>query len=179
MKDNQKFEAKIAELSVSGIKTFTKEEILKDPDLLSLGENRGIPFSFIEGEILTMPEIMKYTVRTYTLRGETRKSLQFLALSNLRDVIEVPVSIFCRVPSLESERAQLFVEENALGKKLAEQMPDIRRADVLCAKKTVTVFKRVPLHQDSWYTDDAGIRHRVPDSEDLPNRRILWCYMFK
>lgn len=179
MKSNEKFDAKVAELKINGIQTFSKEEVLKNPDLMNLGENRGIPFSFMVGEVLTLPETMVYVPHSFTRDGTQRFTLWFLAESQYRGVIEVPIAIFCRVPSLESERELLFTEENALGKSLSEQIKDVRRGDILHDRKTVTVFNRMQLHQDSWYTDDAGVSHRVPDSEDLPNRRTLWCYQFK
>ena len=178
MKSEELFAAKVGELKINGIQILTREEILKDPNIMLLGDNRGIPFDFIEGEQLTFPNNPVYWVHRFRVRKEDYSMLKCLAMSDRRGVIELPAPIFCRIPSLDEERQILF-ENNEVGKKLSEQMPDIRRFDILHDLKKIQVSSRITtLHQDGFYTDEAGVRHRVPDAVDLPNRRPITCYKF-
>lgn len=178
MKSEEMFAAKVNELKNHGVLILTREEILKDPNILYLGENRGIPFDFIEGEVLTLPEKPVYWVHHFQVRKEDYSMLKCLAISDRRGVVELPAPIFCRVPALDEERQILF-ENNEIGKKLCERMPDIQRFDIIHDLKKIKVVERITtLHQDSFQTDDAGIRHRIPDAVDLPNRRSIVCYKF-
>lgn len=179
MKTSEMFSAKINELKVLGIQTLSREQIAKDPNLMNLGTNRGIPFDFIEGEVLAFPEVAVYWVQHVTIRKEGYDILKCLAYSDKRGVIEVPAPSLCRVPSLDEERQILF-ENNDLGKKLSEQgKPDVYRFDIVHDLKKIKVTERITtLHQDGFSIGEDGVRHRIPDSPDLPNRRSITCYKF-
>lgn len=177
MNGSNLYDAKINELKNNGVQILTREDILKNPDIMFLGENRGIPFDFIEGETITLPENPIYWAHKFHIRKEEYVMLKCLADSDKRGVIEIPAPIFCRVPALEEER-QLLFEDNDLGKKLSEQMPDVRRLDIVHECKKIHITQKLTLHQDSFSVDEAGVRHRIPDSPDLPNRRNLTCYKF-
>lgn len=181
MNEKNLFSNAIAALNNEGVETFNWESIKDSPEIQLLGQNRGLPFSFLEGETLTFQPLNEAVFFTTLFKqGEkTYKVLKTLAVSDKRGVIRVPASSFCRLPSLEEERTILFDDTNVFGRALAEAESDYLRLYLCCEAGTVKVLRKLVLHCDRWVRNkETGENERIPDSADAINRKTLNCYQF-
>lgn len=171
-----------------GEKVFNIGELLKLKDqgdaeideLFALGEGKGLPFEFKEGEIVEFPKFEEcdLIVRISKLNGKEYKLLSTIATSNMRGEIEVPISIFRRTPAIEADRKRL-VEGSALTEQLLQNnLSDIARLQIVSSKSLIVsaalrmakvMFKLV-----------SGRTERV-DVESLPEteRKSMLFYQVK
>lgn len=169
-----------ASLKKENVEMFSFSELSTAPELKELGQNRGLPFTFLEGETLTFESLKDAVFFTSTFKsgGNTYHILKTFAVSDKRGLVRVPAAALCRIPSLEEERDLLFAE-NEFGKKLADAEADWLRLVLCCEAGKVKVTKRLMLHQDRWVTNkETNERERVQDSPELLNRKSLVCFQF-
>ena len=176
------YDVELAAMMAGGASLMSYEDLMKDPELLHLGENRGTRFTFVVGEHVEFPDPKTAVFFTTSFTGADKKVykvLKVLAVSSLRGVIKVPAAALCCAPFLEEEKAELY-KDNELGRRLADQQPDYQRLMIVVGH-TVDVFyksKDQEFHTDFWKTD-GDVRTHVEDSKDLPKRKNLTCYKFR
>lgn len=112
--------------------------ISKLDELMSIGQGKGLAFEFITGEIITFDkfEDSVIAVRYSELNGKKYPMLSVVADSSIRGKdLEIPLSIFRRVPALEEDRATL-VKDCPLNEKLMRSsLSDLKRLEELAGKK--------------------------------------------
>jgi len=170
-----------ASLRKENVQILSYQEVMNSPELTELGQSRGLPFMFLEGETLTFQPLDQaiFFVSTFkAANGQKYNILKTLAVSDKRGLVRVPAPALCRIPSLESEQEELFAD-NLLGKQFAEAEADWLRLQLCCELGQIVVKQRILMHQDRWVTNkETNERERIPDSEDLPNRKQLVCFKF-
>lgn len=144
--------------------------------LETIGQNKGLAFSFKDDEVITFPSIEEAAVSVKQWKdksGKTQRNLTGLAHSDLRGQFEVPLAAFRRVP-IEEERAELYNEDNVLGETLAQSnLSDIERYKLLCGKTIrVTVVK---LHSREFEWDSEKKEWKIVEGK-LNN---LTCFRFE
>jgi hypothetical protein len=163
--------------------SFNFAELLANPEAYSdwseVGD-KGVPFSFFNGEIINLPKKNDVRIWGRTTRiGKKHFPMLYTAVhSNRRGWIEVPISIFRRVPSLKEE-IEVLSQDNEIGISLIPQMPDIKRIEILSnivgeRKFTVT---EVPLHKNGFDPDKNKPILDDPKAEEK-DRVSLICYRF-
>jgi hypothetical protein len=170
-----------ATLAASGIVISTFEEMCQDSELMRLGENRGVRFTFLENERLTIPDKDEVLVFTTSFTGRDKKTykvIKVLVISDRRGPISVPVAAFSCAPYLVEEQERLY-DDNDLGRQLAAQQPDLQRVALIVGHTVQVTYKS---HTDEYHTDywkqEDGERVHVEDALDLPHRKNLQCYKF-
>ena len=106
-------------------------------DLFAIGEGKGVPFEFkVKEEIqFSKFEEAPIIVRISKLNGKEYKLLSTIATSNLRGEIEVPMSIFRRVPALP-EDLQKLIEGHPLTEELLQNnLGDFARFQMVSGHK--------------------------------------------
>jgi hypothetical protein len=142
-----------------------------------IGQNKGLAFSFREGETIVFPPLSDACVSSKTWKDKTKKSqtsLYGMAHSDARGgQFDVPLAAFRRVP-IESEREDLY-EDNSLGEMLAQSnLSDIDRYKLLCGK-TIRVVSVEKLHSPHFDWDaEKGEWARHPEKVDN-----LTCFKFE
>lgn len=154
--------------------SLSNEAALKEFE--SIGQNKGLAFSFRDGEIITFPPLADAAVSAKQWKDKakkTQRSLTGLAHSESRGQFDVPLAAFRRVP-IESERGQLYDEDNVLGETLAQSnLSDIERYKLLVGKTIrVTVVK---LHSPvfEWDTEKLEWKRLEDKLNDLT------CFKFE
>lgn len=103
----------------------------------SIGQNKGLVFSFKEGETVTFPSAEDACVSPKSWKdksGKTQRSLNCMAHSDLRGQFDFPIAALRRVP-VEEDRARLFGDDNTLGEALAQSnLSDLERYRSLLGK---------------------------------------------
>ena len=103
----------------------------------SVGQNKGLVFSFKEGEIITFPSAEDACVSPKSWKdksGKTQRSLNCMAHSDLRGQFDFPIAALRRVP-IEEDRARLFGDDNTMGESLAQSnLSDLERYRSLLGK---------------------------------------------
>lgn len=166
--------ANISWTKKNGMVSLSNEAALKE--LESIGQNKGLAFSFKEDEIITFPSLAEGAVAPKQWKDKakkTQRSLMGLCHSTQRGgIFEVPLAAFRRVP-IESERVDLY-EGNALGEMLAQSnLSDIDRYKLLCGK-TIKVTSVEKLHSPHFDWDsEKGEWTRHPEKVD-----DLTCFKF-
>lgn len=149
-------------------------------DIFTIGEGKGVPFEFKESEEITFDKIeeLLLVVRVSRLNGKDYKMLSILGMSNLRGQVEVPVSIFRRVPALAKDR-DLLVENFPLTEKfLQNNLSDFARVLSLAGMK-ILICKVLNLAKVLFRTVNGKIE-RV-DVEALPEeeRKLMRFYQIQ
>jgi len=149
-------------------------------EVCSLGEGKGIPFTFKKDEVITFDPFEETILvkRTVTFRDEDYAVLNVLAESNFRRTIEIPLSIFRRIPALEEDRKKLF-DKFPLSEELAQgQLGDLGRIKIL-AGSTIEVSGVFMMLRQT-FTRDANGRF-TRDSEEVVKTKgeYLTCYQVK
>lgn len=163
--------------------SFNFADLLANPEAYSdwseIGD-KGVPFSFFNGEIINLPKRENVRIWGRTTKiGKKRFPMLYTAVnSNRRGWIEVPISIFRRVPSLKEE-IEILSQDNEIGVSLIPQMPDVKRIDILSnivdeRKFTVT---EIPLHKNGFDPDKNKPILDDPKAKE-EDRVSLVCYRF-
>ena len=142
--------------------------------------DKGIAFSFYNGETFTLPEASKIRIWGREEKiGKKKYPILYTALKcSIQGWMEVPISIFRRIPSLKEELALLKVD-NGIGVQLIPRMPDIKRMEKLISivgDKSVVVNECL-LHKDDF---DQDKNKPIKDDASLEekDRVPLMCYKF-
>lgn len=99
-------------------------------ELMGIGQGKGIAFEFASGEIITFDKFEESAiiVRNAELNGKTYPILSVIADSSIRgNDLEIPLSIFRRVPALMEDRIRLVAEHPLTEKLLRNSMGDLMR----------------------------------------------------
>lgn len=176
------YDAEVSAMMASGASVMSFEDILKNPELMTLGENRGSRFTFVQGEHIEFPDAKTAVFFTTSFTGNDKKTykvLKVVAVSSLRGIIKVPAASLCCNPFLEEEKASLY-QDNDLGRKLAEQQPDYQRLMTVSGHTVEVFYKSKPdeYHSDFWKVE-GDQRVHVEDSKDLPKRKSITCFKFR
>ena len=145
-------------------------------EIVSLGEGKGIAFAFKANEHVTFPkfEEMIFVKRTTTFHGKEYALLYVYGSSDFRGDVEVPLSIFRRVPGLEEDQAAFF-KDSPLTEQLAQsQLGDLGRARILSDHTIVVDEGKKYLRQTFTTTPQSTTR----DSEEIIRKKkeTLTCY---
>jgi hypothetical protein len=162
---------------------FTLNELKENPELAAewseVGD-KGIPFAWYNNELfeLPKPEEIRVWGREVKINKKSYKMLFTCLISDHQGAVEVPISIFRRIPALPEEIAVLK-EGNEIGMPLLNQMPDLKRFELLVSlvgNQTVQVTS-VTLHRNGW---DADNNKPILDSADKEekDRHQLVCYRY-
>lgn len=162
---------------------FTLNELMSNPELAAewaeVGD-KGAPFAWFEGEQFTLPaeEDIRIWGRTQKINKKPYKILYTCLLSDRQGAVEVPISIFRRIPALPQE-IEILKKDNAIGAPLLSQMPDLKRFEtlVLLAIGKTVIVNSVKLHKNGWDVDN---NKPILDSEELEekDRHPLVCYRY-
>lgn len=150
-------------------------------ELQSMGQGKGLPFEFLDGEEITFDKFEEcvIVVRHSELDGKKYPMLSVVADSNKRGKdLEIPLSIFRRVPILPEEREWLLKESPLNEKMIRNSLGDLARLMLVagaklvinemkkCAKQAFETVngKRVPVQLDT-------ILALEPEK-----RKSFWCY---
>lgn len=176
---------KIDSISLNSSKgewVFTGADLAKEEnqafldDISSLGEGKGIPFTFKKGEVCTVPSWDDVIIvkRIVTFHKEEYPVLSMYVESNFRGNIEIPLSIFRRVPAFESDQKLLF-EKFPLSEQLASsQLGDLGRIKVLVGTKFTVAGELKLLRQTFTQTPQGYVRD---DEETVRTKNLLiTCY---
>jgi|GEM_PF-4835900 hypothetical protein len=145
---------------------------------LECGE-KGIPFEFFDGEIITLPPFDKIRIwgRREKIGKKTFPILYTAIESDRQGAIEMPLSILRRMPALKDEISKLM-EGNVLGAPLLSKMSDIKRLAKLSqlAGEGMIRVTDAPFHTNDFDQNGKVIRDSAekPESE----RRPLMCHRF-
>lgn len=176
---------KINSISLNSSKNewaLTGADLMKDEnkafydEVVSLGEGKGIPFAFKDNETVTFPpfEEMIFVKRMTEFHGKEYALLYVYGVSDLRNDVEVPLSIFRRVPGIEADRIAFF-SKSALTEQLAQsQLGDLGRARILSSNRVKVDPGKKYLRQTFTVTPQGTTR----DSEEIIRKKgeTLTCY---
>lgn len=142
--------------------------------------DRGIPFEFFDNEIICLPKHDDIRVwgRTEIISKKPYKMLYTSIESDRQGFVEVPLSIFRRIPALKEE-IELLKQDNVLGAPLLSKMPDIKRLELLSqlAGENPIVVREVLLHRNGWDSDNnKPIRDDASKPEN--ERWHIVCHRF-
>ena len=140
--------------------------------------DKGLPFEFYDGEHFTLPKKDKIKIwgREEEINKKKYKRLYTAIKSDRQGFIEVPISIFRRMPALKEEQDNLK-EGNKIGAPLLNCMSDVKRLELLVSlvgDGTVEV-REVILHQND-FVDGKLVRDST-DKEEKDRRKIV-CHRF-
>lgn len=144
------------------------------------GISGGISFSFRDGEVLSLVPEGEQTVmgHYFTMRnGKVGRTISaFFQTERDKDPIEIPISIFRRVPDCREEQDEILKGNDAA--KILGRMFDSTRIKLLYEIFGTSKFRVVEckMHRN-YYTNDGKF---VQDSQTLPEeeRRGWTCYKF-
>ena len=164
------------EWALKGVDLLKEENSAYLAEIQSLGEGKGIPFSFKEGEVITFPafEEMGFVKRTVTFKEKDYAVLSVLAESNFRKDIEVPLSIFRRLPAFDEDRKVLFDKAPLTEELLQSQLGDLGRAKLLAGTK-VKIAKEYRFLRQTFSSTPQGF---VRDGEETIKAKgeYVVCY---
>lgn len=176
---------KINSISLNSSKgewAYTGSELIKEEnkafldEVVSLGEGKGIPFTFKKGEVCTVPSWDDVIIikRIVSFHNQEYPVLSMYVESNFRGDIEVPLSIFRRVPAFESDQKLLF-EKFPLSEQLASsQLGDLGRIKVLVGTKFTVAGELKLLRQTFTQTPQGYVRD---DEETVRTKGLtVTCY---
>lgn len=140
--------------------------------------DKGLPFEFFDGEHFTLPKKDKIKIwgREEEINKKKYKMLYTAIKSDRQGFIEVPISIFRRMPALKEEQ-DLLKTGNDIGAPLLNRMSDIKRLELLVSlvgDGTVEV-REVILHQND-FVDGKLVRDSA--DKDEKDRRKIVCHRF-
>ena len=177
--------AKFNNVSVNNSKgewVLTGADLLKEEnsayleEIQSLGEGKGVPFSFKENEVITFPkfEEMGFIKRIVTFKEKDYPVLSILAESNFRKEVEIPLSIFRRNPAFDEDRKVLFDKAPLTEELLQSQLGDLGRAKILSEKKVKISKEYIFLRQTFTATPKGFVR----DGEEVIKTKgeKITCY---
>lgn len=107
-------------------------------ELMSIGQGKGIAFEFVTGEVITFDsfEDSVIVVRYTELNGKKYAMLSVVADSSVRGKdLEIPISIFRRVPALVEDRATVVKDHSLNEKLMRSSLSDLKRLEELAGKK--------------------------------------------
>lgn len=162
---------------------FSFNDIAENPQQFSDWSDtgdRGIPFEFFDNEIIQLPkrENIRVWGRTEIISKKPYKMLYTSIKSDRQGYIEVPLSIFRRIPALKEE-IELLKQDNVLGAPLLSKMPDIKRLETLSqlADDKPIRIREVVLHRNGW---DSENNKPIRDDASKPEneRWHIVCHRF-
>lgn len=145
-------------------KRMSYADAIKNAAMRSLGEGKGIGFSFLEGEVIVFPALDQ--AFPWTKEFSKQEILYITGYSMLRKrFLDIPLATFRRRPAGEGEAEEFF--DNSLRPltcELAECGYDLDRFRVLCTVRAIKcdsvirtyhqpVFEK---HDDGTYTRKEG-----------------------
>ena len=150
-------------------------------ELYAIGQGKGLPFEFVPGEVITFDKFEEcvIVVRHSELNDKIYSMLSVICDSDKRgNDLEVPLSIFRRVPELAEDRSWL-IEESPLNEKMLRQnMSDLANLAMLAGGKlSIDSSKRVA--KAAFRTENGKIvRLKEKDILALPveDRKMFTCY---
>ena len=149
-------------------------------DLFAIGEGKGIPFEFKENEeiVFSKFEQAPIIVRISKLNGKEYKLLSTIAASNLRGDIEIPMSIFRRVPAFPEDLQKLIEGHTLTEELLQNNIGDFTRLQTVSGHK-VCVIKALKLTKVTFKT--VGGKVERVDVSKLPaeERKTMNFYQVK
>lgn len=162
---------------------FTLEELKNNPELMEewsdVGD-KGIPFAWYNNEIfeLPKPEEIRVWGRTVKINKKSYKMLFTVVISDHQGAVEVPISIFRRIPALPEE-IEILKTENSIGAPLLNQMPDLKRFETLVSLvgNQMVQVTSVTLHRNGWDSDNNKPILDSADKEEK-DRHQLVCYRY-
>jgi len=150
-------------------------------ELYAIGQGKGLPFEFLDGETITIDPFDQcvIVVRHSELNGKVYSMLSVIVDSDMRgEDLEVPLSIFRRVPELAEDRAWL-VEDSPINEKMLRQnLSDLSRLLLIAGHKlSVNASKRVARAD---FRTENGKTVRLKEKDILAlaeeDRKKFWCY---
>ena len=150
-------------------------------ELYAIGQGKGLPFEFLDGEVITFDKFDQcvIVVRHSELNGKTYSMLSVVADSDKRGKdLEIPLSIFRRVPELSEERAWL-VEASPLNERMLRQnLSDLSRLLMLAGNKLSIDSSRKVARADFRTENGKTVRLKEKDILALPveDRKKFTCY---
>ena len=149
-------------------------------DLFAIGEGKGIPFEFKEGEMITFRpyEENDLIVRISKLNGKEYKLLSVIAESNIRGEVEVPLSIFRRIPALEEDRQRLVRDYSLTENLLQNNLSDLGRLSIL-GGHTVQICSVLQLAKVMFKSTNGVISRVDVAALDPKDRKTMNFYQAK
>lgn len=162
---------------------FTLQELKDNPELAAEWADtgdKGIPFSWYTNEKFSLPnpEDLKIWGRTQKINKKSYKMLYTALVSDKQGIVEVPISIFRRIPALPEE-IEILKTDNEVGAPLLVQMPDLKRFEMLVAIVGASNVQVTPvrLHKNGW--DSTNNKPILDDPEkEEKDRYTLVCYRY-
>ena len=142
-------------------------DAMKDSRMKSLGEGKGISFSFIEKERVIFPTLEE--AFPYTKKFRETELLYITGYSERRNrFIEIPISSFRKRPVGEDELTSFYDEDvRPLNCRLAEASTDLDRFRILCEVGEIQCDEILDLHAWIFETDNDGKVHRTDRMKTL------------
>ena len=167
--------------SVNSEVTMTFKDLSEKADQFTDWANcgdKGIPFEFFDMERFMLPKKDKIKIwgREEEINKKKYKMLYTGIKSDRQGFIEVPISIFRRIPALKDEQ-ELLKTDNEVGAPLLNKMPDIKRIELLVSLvgESEVEVREIILHQND-FVDGKVVRDSA--DKDEKDRRKIVCHKF-
>ena len=142
-------------------------QALKDKVLSTLGEGRGLSFTFIEGEQIIFPRLEE--AFPFTRKFRDQEILYISGFSTKRNrFVAIPLATFRKRPVGEGELNEFYSEEERpLNCRLAEASTDLDRFRILCEVGTIECTKIHSYNAWIFEQDSDGNVHRTDRMKPL------------
>ena len=142
-------------------KGMSLEDAKKNAKLAKIGEGRGLAFSFRQDEEILFPTEEEAFPFTKEFRGTDILYIAGYSVQRGR-IVEIPVSVFRRIPSGDGELDAFYDESiRPLNCELAMMSNDLQRFIKLCQIGAIKCNELFSAHQPVFETDSEGKLHRT------------------